>query len=215
MNHEARRWSFVRLPAGCDRYEVPQGVNVRTPRVFTSKPSQMSARDSPWFVVAYTEQVAETAVWLLFEVYDSLRLWWVSPDTISRIRALDLRVVLGIQANVDELESLLCVIEGTRFGRKPVAQSLRYTEVNGCLVRTGSSGDFIYYDPWAEKKLTQKEYQQKLVQERPQMPVGHPTCYDFNADVEGWDGRRYTPPNNNAGTVVEPAPVTPVQYLVS
>ncbi len=214
MNHEARRRSFVRLPAGWDRYEVPQGANVRTPRVFTYKPSQMLARDSPWFVVAYTEQVAETAVWLLFEVYDSLRLWWVSPDTIRGIRALDLRVVLGNQANVDELESLLCVIEGTRFEREPVAQSLRYTEANGCLGRTGPGGDFIYYDPWAEKKLTPKEYQEKLVRARPQMPAGHPTGYDFDAVVEGWDGRRYTPPNNNAGAVVEHASVAPVQYLV-
>ncbi len=215
LNHESRRRSYVRLNATWERYEVPQGANVRTPRVFTYKPSQLLARDSPWFVVAYTEQVAETAVWLLMEVYDSLRLWWVSSHTISAIRALDLRVVLGSQANIDELESLLAVIETTRFEDEPVAQSMRYREVAGncCLGRSGAGGDFVYYDPFAERKLSPAEYRQRMVRERPQLPPGHPTGYDYDTEVAGWDGRRYTPTNHGG---VEPAVCAKslVPYLV-
>ena len=88
---------------------------MRTPRVFTYKSSQLFLRKSGCWVVAYTEHVAEVAVWLLWEVYDSMRLWWVSPSVIRGIRALDLLLVLGCQANVDELHSLLDVIETTWF----------------------------------------------------------------------------------------------------
>lgn len=72
-------------------------------------------RESGWWVVAYTEMVCRTAALLLFDVYDSLRLWWVPQATIDAWRNIDLVSILGSQANVDELLDLLRVVKKTHF----------------------------------------------------------------------------------------------------
>lgn len=62
---------------------------------------------SPWLVVAYTELGAKTVVFILFEVYDSRRLWALSCEMIEGIRSLNLRSVLGNSGKDSEFCRLL------------------------------------------------------------------------------------------------------------
>ena len=102
LTRDARRRGFCKLIKAWRRFEVAQGCNCELPTVFSYKMSALMHRDFGYWVVALTEQVCKVAAYVLFDVYDSLRLSWVSPTLIAAMKALDLSFVLGIQANVDE-----------------------------------------------------------------------------------------------------------------
>lgn len=51
--------------------------------MFTYPLRELMNSESPWWVVAYTEMDAKTAVYILFEVYDSCRLRALSRDMIE------------------------------------------------------------------------------------------------------------------------------------
>lgn len=211
MNRDARRRGFCRFPDGWKRYEVAQGCLVELPPAVSYIPSRLMNRHSGYWVVMYTDFVCRTAARVLSDVYDCLRLWWISPATIAACRALDLTSVLGSQANVDELLELLNVIENTDFEYRPAAQSLRYSVGSHCLGRTGDGADFIYYDPWSRRRLSFWQYENLRLQGRKQMPAGHPVGFDFDISLPGWDGRVYTPTEEER-TGPQPE-VTPVDFL--
>ena len=159
MTRDARRRGFCRFPEAWQRYEVAQGCTPELPTVVSYKTSQLMRRDSGWWVVVYTEHACKTAAYLLMDVYDSLRLWWIPTALIEAIRALDLVEVLGNQANVHELNQLLQVIESTDFTMVDSQNSLRYANTGFCPGRTAPGGDFIYYDPWTRTKLSKSQYE--------------------------------------------------------
>lgn len=68
---------------------------------------------SPWCNVGvYTKIEAETAILILFDVYDTCRLWALSPKMFERIRRLDIRAVLWNEGNSSDCTCLLDAIEG-------------------------------------------------------------------------------------------------------
>lgn len=196
MNRPARRRAFVRLTETFFNLEVPQGCAVGTPAICSYKSSEMVHRDSGWWVVFYTDFACKAAQFILTDVYDSLRLWYLPTPLIAAIRSLDLSDILGSQGNVDELHRLLRVIEGTDFYQYPESQSLRYDCPSDAhrRARWTPCADFIYYDPWEQQVLTTSQFDVVRTRRRRQMPVGHPVGYDFHQNVPGWDGVSYTSP---------------------
>lgn len=57
----------------------------------------------------------KTAAYILFEMYDSCRLWKLSHNTIEGVRLLNLRQVLCKVRNAIECRCLLDAIESSRF----------------------------------------------------------------------------------------------------
>ena len=110
ITRDARRRGFSKLIEAWERFEVAQGCHSELPTVFSYKTSALMRRDYGYWVVDFTEQACKVAAFILFDVYESLRLWWLSPTLIAAMRALDLSFVLGSQANAEELYRLLDVI---------------------------------------------------------------------------------------------------------
>jgi len=207
MTRDARRRGFSKLIEAWERFEVAQGCNCELPTVFSYKTSALMRRESGYWVVAFTEQACKVAAFLLFDVYDSLRLWWVSPTLIAAMRGLDLSFVLGSQANEDELYRLLDVVESVDFTTVDTANSWRYANAWRSVGRDGIGGDFVRYDPWTRRRLTYQEYEAILLRGRRQLPAGHPTGLDYDIHLEGWDGREYSPPLNDKGDADQVADV--------
>lgn len=103
-------WQQIEMPCGC---------SVELPMMFTYRSRELRDHEFGWWVVPYTEFAAKTAEILLFEVYDSYRLWCISSDLIRNIRKLDLIRVLGSCANGEECERSLRVIKSTNFTTLP------------------------------------------------------------------------------------------------
>ncbi len=195
LTRDARRRAFPRLTESWHSdFEVAEGCAVGLPSVFSYKPSALMSRSSGYWVVAYTEQACKAAAFVLWETYDSLRLWWLPSGLIRAMRALDLRCVLGSQTNADELTHLLTLIESTDFARLPPHQSLRYADIPRLRGSRLPGADFAHYNPWTRRLMTQEEYEALRTQGRPQMPGGYPTGYNFDVQLPGWDGRVYNPP---------------------
>lgn len=84
-------WSHLEIPCGCC---------VELPPVFTYLMHELCDPESPWWVVAYTELSAKKAAYILFEVYESCRLWKLSHEIIHGIRSPYLKTVLGNAVNM-------------------------------------------------------------------------------------------------------------------
>ena len=125
MTDEGRRAAFPRVTSGWDLIEVPRGCHAELPPVFSYKGSVLRDRYSGWWVVAYTELIAKTAAFVLFDTYDSLRLWSLSKRCIAFCRQLDLVPVLGNAENAREFMDLLNLIEETDFASYPEEQRNR------------------------------------------------------------------------------------------
>ena len=108
---------------------------------------------------------------------------------ITIMRGLDLSVVLGNQENVDEFNSMLEVISGTDFSALPSSWSSRGSAgrrnrhtAGLCLGRRGDGADFVYYDPWERRKITEEEMGVRMRSPRRPLPDGHPTGHDFTTE---------------------------------
>lgn len=63
--------------------------------------------------------MAKTAAFILFEVYDSCKLWALSKELTRGIRRLDSKIFLGNEGNVTECLSLIYAIERSKFREFP------------------------------------------------------------------------------------------------
>lgn len=208
------RWPEV--TANWRDVEVPQGCFANLPAMFSYLGSEMiDDPESGWWVFAFTEWAVRVAVFLLQEVYDTYRVWAISPTLIGFIRKLDTSVPLGCGTNVEELRSLLDVIENTDFRRLPVAWRRRTSRVNDASPgRIGEGADFVYYDPFSRKLIDQTtaERRRRMIRS---VPPGHPVGYEYGQDVAGWGGEYGATAGNNdprelaldRGGWVEPAVV--------
>lgn len=124
--------------------EVPRGCNVELPPVFTYKAKELMDSESGWWVVAYTEFVLRVAAYLLFDAYDNIRLWAVSPDLLRCVKDLDLEGPLGSAANAKEARLIFSVVEATRFEKDPERWRQRENYECGSIGRTKTGADFIY-----------------------------------------------------------------------
>lgn len=104
------------------------------------------SRGGLW-VVIYTEFVANVACFVLWEFYDTYRLWW-----LSRTR------VLGCQADVDELLIILRLIESIHFSRKDGSWTRRGNfSSDHSPGREGLGAHFVYFDPWQKARISEAE----------------------------------------------------------
>lgn len=71
--------------------------------MFTYKGSAVIDPRSGYRVVGYTEMVAKTIVFILFEAYDNYRTWRLSRRMIEIMRKLSPKSVLESGCNVEEL----------------------------------------------------------------------------------------------------------------
>ena len=174
MNRAAKRQSFARATVGWTRLESPRGCCVETPPVFSYKTSVLRSRASGHWVVAYTEKVCQTAAFTLGDVYDSLRLWAVSPDCIRFARQLNLLPILGNQVNVDEFHALLDLTEATDFSRYPERQRNRGESAKFCLGRDEPGADYVHFCPVENRIISPEEFVRKRREGRPVRPPGIP-----------------------------------------
>ena len=72
--------------------------------------------NSGWWTVVYTEFVARQAVFVLWDVYDSCRLWRLSPKVLEFVFDLNLSFVLGSRRNYAELKRPVRVMDELDWG---------------------------------------------------------------------------------------------------
>ena len=96
------------------------------------------------------------AVWVLWDFYDSYRLWYVPPSLRADMRAVTLGGVLASRANEAELHRLLTTIEGIDWS----GAVFRYTKPTDTAYddsNRAAPGDFVWYDPWKQDRLESYE----------------------------------------------------------
>lgn len=102
--------------------------------------------------VVYTEYVATSAAMWLWEVYDTHRVWWLSPKMRQVMDELVLSRVLGRETNEQEIRELLkisaeldwddpeiCPPENQKYN----VNTMRYSVCHGYQ----SCGDWLWFDP--------------------------------------------------------------------
>lgn len=104
-------------------------------------------------MVAYTESVSRTMIFLLFDDYDSLRLWAVSPDTCRLAQKLNLEPVRGTMENVTESMHIIEVVANTRFDTLRICWCKRGEYESGSVVRPGPGA---YYQTKLDTNYTCK-----------------------------------------------------------
>lgn len=108
-------------------------------------------------MVAYTEIIARTVAFLLFDVYASFRLWAVSPDTFHLACDLNLKPVLGPMYIVTESMRILDVAGNTRFDTLPVHWRNHSEYDSGGVGRVGPGADYLYYNIHSKRSITENE----------------------------------------------------------
>lgn len=202
MRQNTRLNGWIKLHRSFGRIEVPRGCYVETPPCVSYVWKELKQdENSGWWVPVFTEFICKTATFILQEVYDNYRLWALSADSIRCLRELDLSTVLGHQDNVDELHRLLDVIESTNFAELPSTWRQRGERAHDLSPgRVGPGADWVYYDPWRRQILTEVVARQKANEERPPIPDGHPTGFNFDFNAAGWNNENpaYVAAQNNA-----------------
>lgn len=185
----SRQQGWIKLHRLFGRIEVPRGCYVELPPAFSYVwREMMEDENSGWLVVIFTEFTCKVASFILQDVYDNYRLWALSSDTIRCLRGLDLVGVLGNQENVDELHRLLDVIDSTNFNQLPESWRQRGERMHDYSPgRVGPGADWMYYDPWARRTVTEAVARQKAEEPRIPVPEGHPTGFDFDFPAAGWN----------------------------
>lgn len=90
LGSEFFRRAFARLTKFLGCLEVPCGFVVELAPEFTYCTTELMGSESPWLVVAYTEMAAKTAAYILFNLYDSCRIWALSHDMSEGISRFNL-----------------------------------------------------------------------------------------------------------------------------
>lgn len=112
---------YIRLPTWWSRWEVPQGCWADlgpTPAYLGTRIIQDPS--SGWWSVVLTEWVTHVAAFLLWEVYDTHRLWWIPYMVLESILYLDLSIPLGGAANYAEVRDLMEVLSRVSWNDVPV-----------------------------------------------------------------------------------------------
>lgn len=96
-----------------------------------------------------TEWVIKYASYLMCDLADSFRLWFIPPAVRKYVRELDLPFVIGSEVDYTELLEIVDVVDGINWMDMTVGQDRRGSRVQDaslCSVSTG--GDFVLYDPY-------------------------------------------------------------------
>lgn len=120
-----------------------------------------------------------TAVYILQDVYDKQRFWYIPPILRQNVRGLDLCVPVGSNGNFVELIALLRNIDNVDWNQVSVAWEARDDDPDptDCLrrKRTRFTGHFVYFDPLA-RNLIRAEEAAVLPETRRVIASGHLTA---------------------------------------
>lgn len=143
---------YPRVPSCWDDLEVPWGVWAELQTVFVYKgPLVLQNPSSSCWVVQCTGWALAVADVLVFNAYDTLRMWWVPSwirFALGRLGGSVLRQTLGDKVYADKLHVShdLKTIAWTSFPRENNQRplSMKYPF---CVGRDASAGDFVWFDP--------------------------------------------------------------------
>ena len=179
---------YVSIPQHWSACEVPEGFLAELPPVLTYLGSVMMQDSvSGLWTLFYTEWIVKIAVFLLWDVYDSHRLWFLPRQVRDYAKELDLSFPLGSRKNNAEFRYLISIIESVNWDDVPLEQSRRSgtNRRNFWPGRVGSSGDFVWFDPWT-KELVSRDRAAELRRNRRERPPTQPTGFRYEpAPVEG------------------------------
>ena len=179
ITHRARIGRYVKIPDWFGEVEVCRGMQVDLPPVLTYRGIELiDDPESGLWTVFYSEWLVKIAVFLLWEVYDQCRLWFLPTRVITDLRNMRIKDELGSEYNVVELKDYLDRIESTDWTQVPVSQALRGAtrRVDHSPGRKADAGDFIYYSPWLDRVITAEEARAESRNPR-QHPEGFKTGY--------------------------------------
>ena len=220
LREHARDRLFVRLPQTYANLAMPHGFKIELEPIFSYKSGALiDDPTSGLWTVAYTERVVRICSGLLFDVYDTFRLWWVPPDVIAFARQLEHGMVtaLGSESNVCELLELLSVVEATAFDEMPEGWRDRITfnpnrrvdHHSGRRSATTDRGaDFIYYDPWQRVKISKSTAESRAAVARvvpDDLPLGWDHVEDDYPVAPRNAGLDYDPRVSEPATTYAPA----------
>ena len=184
MRASARPSRYVPVTADFQAVEVPLGCCAELPPEVTYLGTELrqNLRSGLW-VPFFSGWTARVAVYLLWDVYDTCRLWYLPPTLCSYMRILDLSLPLGSTANYRELLELINVLEHVQWELVPEDQRKRGAPRRSEFSpgRRGPGGDFIWYDPWTKTHLSCEAA--RALRDNPRvMPAGTPYGYVFEPD---------------------------------
>ena len=175
-------WESLEMPRGC-LLELPPAITYLGSRLIADP------RSGVW-VVVITEWVARVAAFILWEAYDIFRLWYIPPAIRGYANKLDLSFVLGSRENANEFLRMVAKVEEVDWERVPAHHNKRGNRRDRhCLGGTGSSGDYIWYEPFQDEVISEDDAARMRRFPR-KVPEGHPR-----------------------GCIFEPAPVTGLAQL--
>lgn len=161
-NVEVESWApralgghYVRIPGWWRDWEVPAGCWAELPPALAYIGSALiTDMQSAWWVAVCTGWAVNVAMYLVWDSYDTRRLWWIPPRLRVAIRAMPsdaMRVMMG-EGGYSELVRLLDVIDRARWDDVPAHQherprdSRRETVDHSPGGRAGGA-DYMYIDP--------------------------------------------------------------------
>lgn len=171
--------AFAQLTKFWHKLEVPRDFPVDLPPVSRFHMRELCDPGSLWWVVAYTEIAAETAGFILFEVFDNCRLWALRRDMIQRIRRLSLKTVIGNAGNARECLSLVEAIERSRFQEFPSEWSCRGMLPSLSPGHSESGPDYRFYNPFTCRFKSEGEVATFLRSMDLRVPSGNLVGWDF------------------------------------
>lgn len=159
MTEVTRDRYFAKIPEQWSRLATCHRFRYEQDPVFSYKSSELAREQtSGYWVVEITDRVVRVCAGLLVTAYVEYRLWYLPPDIVTFARRLGMAMEapLGSPANVREVLELLSVLEETRFDLLPTSWRRRpartYDHHPG---REGEGADFVYYDPWLRRKISE------------------------------------------------------------
>lgn len=156
------RSRYVPIPTHFARVEVCQGMWVEMGPVMTYLGLSLLDPYHGLWCVFYTEWAIQVSAFLLWDVYDTWRLWYIPPKLREYILDLDLTVPLGDAATAEELQGLVRVIAAIDWDNVSRENSTRPLRPSGRRPNVSpgrnnpNHGDWVWYDPWAGSFCSQE-----------------------------------------------------------
>lgn len=115
-----RRWSHTQNQqlAGLD-WRYLWVVTRKSCRFLLTKRSSLRDPRLVYWIIGYTEFVAKTVAFVLFDAYDNFCIWRLSRRMSEFMQKLSLKSVLGSDRNVEEFTHILSLIAEINFRQVP------------------------------------------------------------------------------------------------
>ena len=185
MTETARDRAWMRLSDNpvFHQLRAPRGMRVEVEPVLSYCMSVFLADPSTGlWVTACTERVISNVAAMLFEVYDTYRLWYVGARTREYANHLGMSMepYLGTKREVREVLELIDIIEDTdwtivdpRWAEEGAGNPAHYS------LSAEGLADYTYYYPWGRRKLSESEVL-ALARSPPRVrPSDHPTGWNW------------------------------------